>query len=101
MSNLPLGPKDPDEIKVLKFDFARDLDGANITSVQAVTATVVKGVDTNPANLLAGAAQASGTIVMQRLQGGVSGVVYRVRVRVQDSNNNVHVATDTVLVKTL
>ena len=101
MNNPPLGPKDPAEIKVLKFGFARDLDGASITRVQAVTVTVYKGTDTNPSALLAGAAAISGTDVLQRVTAGVDGVVYRLRVRVVDSNGNVHVATDTLLVQTL
>lgn len=94
----PLGPKDPEEIKVLKFPFARELDGATIASVSFATPSVFKGVDPAPAAVALGLPVVSGTDVLQRMQGGLNGVVYKWRVRVVDSNGNAHVLADTVLV---
>lgn len=101
MNNTPLGPKDPQEIKVLKFPFERDLNGATISTIQGVVVTVAKGIDVSPMAVLAGSAAISGAEVLQRMQGGISDVVYRFRVTVVDSAGNVHVMADTVLVQTL
>lgn len=101
MNNDPLGPKDPEEIKVMKFGFARELAGASIALVNSVTPSVFKGTDPNPGTVLLGAAVVSGTDVLQRIQGGVSGVSYKFRCKVTDSNGNVHVVTDWLTVKTL
>jgi len=100
MENTPLGPKDPEEIKVLKFGFARELAGASIALVQSVTPSVYKGTDPNPSAVLLGTPVVSGTDVLVRMQGGLHGVGYKWRVKVTDSNGNVHVVTDWVLVKT-
>lgn len=101
MNNEPLGPKDPEEIKVISFPFARALNGATITSVTYVTPSTHKGVDTTPTNVALGEPVVSGTDVLQRMQAGVSGVVYKWRAKVVDSAGNVHVATELVLVQTL
>lgn len=101
MNNEPLGPKDPEEIKVIKFAFARELNGATISTVDAVTPSTFKGVDASPAAVALGAPVVSGTDVLQRMQGGVSGAAYKWRVRVTDSNGNRHVVTDWVAVQTL
>lgn len=101
MNNKPLGPKDPAEVKVIRFPFGQELDGVAIASVQSVVARVKKGADANPGQLLAGAASVVGTDVLQRVQGGVSGVVYEIRVTVADVNSNVHVIADTLAVDSL
>ena len=101
MNNEPLGPKDPEEIKVMKFAFARELAGATIAVVESVTPSVYKGTDPNPGAVALGAPVVSGTDVLQRMQGGLHGVAYKWRAKVTDSNGNVHVVTDWVLVQTL
>lgn len=101
MNNEPLGPKDPEEIKVLSFDFERELNGATIVSISSATPTHYKGtVDASPAAVALGIPVISGTQVLQRMQGGLELAAYKWRVKVVDSNGNVHVATDWVLVET-
>lgn len=98
----PLGPKDPEEIKVLQFPFARELNGATIATINYVTPTTYKGTDASPGSVALGAPVVSGTDVLQRMQGGVGGVdgtIYKWRAKVTDSNGNVHVMTDLVLVQ--
>jgi hypothetical protein len=101
MENTPLGPKDPEEIKVLKFAFARELAGASIALVTSVIPTVYKGADPNPGAVVLGAPVVSGTDVLQRMQGGLADVAYKWRAKVTDSNGNVHVVADWVLVQSL
>lgn len=101
MNNEPLGPKDPEEIKVISFPFARALNGTTINSVIYVTPSTYKGTDAAPANVALGAPVVSGTDVLQRMQGGLSGVVYKWRAKVVDSAGNVHVASELVAVQTL
>lgn len=101
MNNDPLGPKDPEEIKVIKFPFARELNGATIASVSYVTPTTFKGTDPSPGAVALGAPVPSGTDVLQRMQAGLDGVSYKWRAKVVDSNGNVHVATEVVQVQTL
>ena len=100
MNNDPLGPKDPQEIKLIKFPFLRELGGATAVSA-TVTASVHKGTDANPGAVILGNPTIIGTDVYVRMQGGVSGVVYKLRVVVTDDAGNVHVATELVLVQTL
>lgn len=101
MNNQPLGPKDPDEIKVLSFSFERDLAGASIAAVLSCTVAAHKGVDAGASSCLLGAPVASGDLVLVRMQSGLDGVIYKWRVKVSDSAGNVHVATALVAVKTL
>lgn len=101
MTNTPLGPKDPEEIKALKFPFARELNGATIATVEGVTVTLYKGADPSPADVKLGGAVVSGTDVLQRVQGGLDGAAYKFRVKVLDSAGNRHVMTDWLAVETL
>ncbi|MBK9440730.1 MAG: hypothetical protein IPN53_05185 [Comamonadaceae bacterium] len=100
MNNDPLGPKDPQEIKLIKFAFARELGGATAATATA-TASTHKGVDASPAGVILGAPSIVGTDVYVRMQAGLDGVVYKLRVVVTDTAGNVHVATELVAVQTL
>lgn len=100
MNNDPLGPKDPQEIKLIKFPFARELNGA-VASTASVTASTHKGTDANPSAVILGTPTITGTDVYVRMQAGLSGVVYKLRVVVTDAAGNVHVATELVAVQTL
>lgn len=42
MNNDPLGPKDPEEIKVIKFPFARELAGATMKRDEIFTGIPVR-----------------------------------------------------------
>ena len=101
MNNEPLGPKDPGEIKLLRFGFARELAGASIAVVNSAVPSTYRGTDSNPSAVLLGTPVASGTDVLVRMQGGLAGCAYKWRVDVTDSNGNRHVMTDWVQVDTL
>lgn len=64
------------ESRILPFDFISDLGPTETISTQSVTATVWSGTDASPSSMISGAATASGTIVSQKIIGGVVGVVY-------------------------
>jgi len=100
MNNDPLGPKDPQEIKLIKFPFLRELGGATAVSATA-TASVHKGSDANSSAVILGNPTVSGTDVYVRMQAGVPDVIYKLRVVLTDNAGNVHVATEQVLVQTL
>ena len=100
MSTDVLGPKDPEEIKIIAFPFARELAGAAISAVNYVTPTTYKGTDAAPGAVVVGVPVVSGTNVLQRMQAGLDGVTYRLRAKVTDVNGNVHVNTQWVVVKT-
>lgn len=70
--------KDPSENLIVEFDF-----GAEATTVVSpvVTVTVAPGTDPDPALILVGAPTASGSVVTQRVQGGVDGVDYLLECR--------------------
>ena len=94
-----IGPKTSGEIKPVKFPFAVELNGAAIAVVAATTCTLLTGTDAAPGAMVLGAAQAIGTDVFQRIQGGVDGASYRLRVRVTDNAGNVHDMLARLLVK--
>lgn len=72
-------PKRAGETRNYVFDFTSDINSAGTTiSSQVTTATVYSGVDPTPANLISGAASATGQKVSQKFIGGVAGVIYTV-----------------------
>lgn len=68
--------KDPAATVSASFDFAASLAVGETISSASTTATVYSGTDATPAAILSGAATPSGGKVVQKLTGGVSGVVY-------------------------
>ena len=76
MSRVILGSKYSGEILNVKFDFLSSLAPTETISTKIVTASVYSGVDPGPASLIAGAASSSGTVVTQKVLGGVMGVTY-------------------------
>lgn len=68
--------KDPSESVVVEFDFEGEL--TSIVSA-VVTNTVHDGSDASPSSMLYGTPQIDGTKVLHRVQGGVSGVTYKLR----------------------
>lgn len=58
------------------LDFTSRLDpGETIVGI-VVISTTYSGVDSNPMAILSGAATASGPIVIQKVTGGLAGVIY-------------------------
>jgi len=71
---MTLPVKDPGESVFMEFDFTADLP-----TIAAATVTITpdaRGGDPNAAAMLVGAHQIVGTVVRQRVQGGIAGVAY-------------------------
>jgi hypothetical protein len=93
-----VGPKDPEETKVVRFSFASELEtGATLASAQ-MSITAVSGIDYTPAALLLGGPVIVGSDVLQRVQGGLDGVTYQLRVKANDNTGLVHVVSAQLLV---
>lgn len=95
-----MGPKDPAEVKVLTFDFTKELGTATLVSA-TTTASVTNGEDPTPANLISGEATVSGQKAYQKVSGGLHGVIYKLRCTAVDSDGGVHVIVGGLHVETL
>ena len=84
-------PKLPSEQIFLTVDFAAILRPLNATIVSTVvTASVRSGVDPSPADIFGGASSTFlGTIVSQRVTGGIAGVSYLLNFQVTSSDTSV------------
>jgi hypothetical protein len=71
-------PKQVGATKTYPFDFISDLAVSETITGATVTALVWSGNDPTPSNLISGAATISGTVVSQKLTGGVAGNIYAV-----------------------
>ena len=60
------------------FDFTSQLAIGETISTQSCTCSVYSGTDASPSSVISGSASASGTVVTQKLTGGVLGVIYNV-----------------------
>lgn len=69
-------PKITTEVNTVSFDFLGLLALGETISSAAVTVEVSSGTDASPSDLLSGGPSADGTIVSQKLTGGVAGVIY-------------------------
>lgn len=58
------------------WDFISLLKASETISTATVTATVYSGTDASPNAIISGAASFSGTVVSQKVTGGVLGVIY-------------------------
>lgn len=95
-----LGPKDPEEIKLVKFPFANELEVGETLGSLVVTCTVLAGADAGYATVLLGAPVLIGTDVVQRVQNGLDGVSYMLRAKATGSSGLVHVVPGVLEVKT-
>jgi len=93
-----LGPKDPREIKDIRFPFARELNGASIASATSLGVAVVAGRDPSPNSTMTDMLMVVGTDVYARFRAGISGVTYEVSVEVLDSVGDVHIMAARVAV---
>ena len=89
---LRFSPKTTNESYPVAFGFENILNdlapGENITGVPTVTATVLIGTDATPQAIVSGAAQVSGTDVLQRIIAGVIGVTYLLACKVTTDKGN-------------
>jgi len=74
-------PKDPAERFAVSFDFSSEL--AAITGA-TITVQTLRGTDVAPEDVLDGAAQISGTTVLQRIKDGVHKATYKFRCEATD-----------------
>jgi hypothetical protein len=86
-----IGPKHPDEIKVVSFEFSTELEAGETISSALVTATTKIGGDASPSAILLSAPQISGTKILQRVQAGVQGCVYSLKAKATGNGGLVHV----------
>lgn len=86
-----MGPKDPEEVKTLSFDFSPEVATSDAIVAATVTVSVENGTDADPATMVASAATFTGKVVYQRVVGGLNGVIYKLRCRATDSSGGVHV----------
>lgn len=75
-SRADLPSKVSGSILLITFDFTSDLAVGETISSQSVTASVWSGTDSLPSDIISGAATVSGAIVTQKIDGGVTGVIY-------------------------
>jgi hypothetical protein len=71
-------PKYVGETEVFTFDYVHNLAVGEAIQSALITVQVLDGTDANPVSMVLGGASINGTQVMQRLQGGVAGVYYRI-----------------------
>jgi len=80
-----VGPIEVGELKIVSLDVGADMDPTATIASMVMTCKVVEGVDANPLNVLVGSPSFVGTVVYQRVQPGVVGTIYKIRVLVTDS----------------
>ena len=78
------------ENELFTFDFSPILTTVETISTASCTVQVKDGVDTSPSDIKVGSPSISGALVVQRVTGGLSGVVYRLEMTVTTSLSNVY-----------
>ena len=84
-------PKFAGEKVVITYDFSSELaTGETLSGVITATVEVVAGIDATPSAMLNGSAQFDATAkkVLQGIQGGIAGNVYRIKVLSPTTNTN-------------
>lgn len=87
-----VGPKDPQEIKTIIFDFTNQLGTHTLASATLVVG-VSKGTDPSPSAMLSGSPTVSGAYVRQRVVDGVLGVSYKLTCVGTDSAGEKHLVS--------
>lgn len=85
-----IGPIDPEEIKVVTFDFTDELKG-NDAVLAVVSSSVTDGVDPDAGQMVQGPAAIIGALVNQRVAGRVLGATYELKAKVTDNVGLVHI----------
>jgi hypothetical protein len=85
-----IGPLEIGEIKSARFEFAPEAGEGVTLSLPTVTCVVLSGVDASPAAVLVGSPTVVGTTVVQKIQPGVVGCVYKLNAFVSDSSGLRH-----------
>lgn len=85
MSSTILPVKRQGDTRTEQFDFLSDLAVGETISTQVVACSVYSGIDATPSAVISGVASASGSIVSQKVTGGVIGVIYQLLVTITTS----------------
>lgn len=88
---MDFGAKDVDEIKLLRFGFENELEAGETIATFTVDVEVDQGVDASASAVKSGPAAQSGVEVIQRVTGGIDGVVYKFRARAVGNSGLAHV----------
>lgn len=86
---MQIGPKDPQEVKTVIFDFTNQL-GANTISTATVAVEILKGTDAAAAAMVSGTLAISGPLVRQKVANGVLGASYKFTCVATDSAGEKH-----------
>lgn len=89
LSQGQFSPANTGEKDVFGFDFVNDLAGDTISSLQTLQFTVQTGSDAAVASRLIGAAQVSGTKVLQTIANLQPGVVYKLAIWINTGNGRI------------
>jgi len=81
---------------IVTFDFTNDLGQGETISSASVTSTVHQGADSNPSTMISGPAIISGSTVLQRIVGGISGVIYCLTCTITTNSSNIKVLKTTI-----
>ncbi len=88
-----IGPKDPQEIKTVIFDFTNQI-GTNTLNSATVGVSVLSGSDPFPDSICNGSPTVSATpYVRQRVVGGVLGVSYKLTCVATDNTGDKHLVS--------
>lgn len=90
-------PKDPAEIVFVAFDFTA-LTAAPTSPV--VTAALLLGEDPAPSSILGGSPIVSGTRIVQKIVGGVTGCNYTLRCQIDIADGSRYVLAGVLPVRT-
>ena len=85
---LAANPKHPSETLTLTFDFGRDLGANTISSASVVCLNALGVSDPTPSAVISGSATFSGSVVSQKVTGGLSGATYEFQATAVDSGGN-------------
>lgn len=98
-----IGPLDLEEIKVVRFEFAKELPAEGVLQSAAVAVTVIYGTDATPAGLCVGLPVVQGSDVLQRVTGAgrTANAIYHLRCRAVDDDGQAHVVAADLTVKRL
>lgn len=75
----------------MSFDFSQEIAASDSIVSALTTVTVDNGTDATPSAMVPDAATVSGKTVLQRVTGGLNGVIYKLRCKALDSSGGVHV----------
>lgn len=78
------------EEKIYEFELGDQLLFGEFISGAVVAASVFTGTDANPSAIISGSPSISGTVVSQKIIGGVDGVIYNLLCVVNTSDTHVY-----------